>query len=982
MNESTDAGGTWPEYLLDLDLADALDSLQRTGRASAEDAHALAETALIAAETDLSTARRYLAIADALTERLDRPVGVQAHLAYAQARVAVHAGDLSPAEELLRNAQSQWQAAGDEAGVTRSLLGLTQVFAMQGRFDEAEAAARTAIAGFDRQQATFSARLRLASAHHNLGTLYVVQDRHEPALAEYARAADVLDALLNGAATDEVAEAARIEQAHNALNRATALTYLDRPEEAEAALDEAIIGFSVLGDAVNRGRARTNLGRLLLRTGRSAAALAMFDAAAIDLLGQSVADVTDLEQLRAADELLLERATAQAALNLLPEAAQALTTCALLFRSAGQQVELAQTLYLRGLVDLRGETLSNAAQPLDEALILFTGLGNDFWRNRCVVALAVLAIEQGRLDDAGQSLDDLLADAAALSEDALSWDLSSLIDARLMRARVALEMGDALRADAEITACATLLGMTADALVQPAIYPQHVMRVLHARGRFARSQGRYADALSDLNAAANLLERQRVDLPLEEIRTAFLDDKSAVYTDLLLTTLDAPDASDEALSRAFDILERARSRSLLERLATSLELQADPNRAPTNPDQQRMEDARRRLHWLYNRLLGDSGARHLDAMLTQAMQTEEAALHDLLLRASPTLATVRPVGLVEFQCHLGVGVQALIFSAAGDELMAFVIDRTSMRVLRGVCSMRAVAAAQADLRFQMGRASLGADYLARNHLRLLNGVQGALQRLHELIVAPLTPFLYADELLIAPTGSLHLLPFHALWNGERYLLERYVIRLAPSASIAVRCADQARPDVKSAAWAGLAVTDVSIPAARQEVEVAARRFADARIFVEEHATLAALHAGAQADILHIAAHGLYRSDNPYFSMLKLADGWVDVRALYQLPLVARLVVLSACESGVGLVSGGDEVIGLVRGFLGAGACTVIASLWNVHDASAAHLMADFYEALTSGDGATPAAALRQAQLAALHSGQHPYFWASFFVMGR
>jgi CHAT domain-containing protein/tetratricopeptide (TPR) repeat protein len=979
MNQTTDASDAWPEYLLDLDIADALDSLQRTGRASAENAHNLAEVVLIAAETDVSAARRYLAIADALTERLGRPVGVQAHLAYAQARVAVHTGDLSSAEDLLSNAQSQWQAAGDDAGVTRSLLGLTQVLAMQGRFDEAEAAVRTAITEFDQQEAGFFGRLRLASAYHNLATLYVVQELHGLALAEYARAADILDALLNGAATDEEAEAARVEQAHNALNRATALTYLDRPEEAEIALDEAIAGFSVLGDAVNRGRARTNLGRLLLRTGRSAAALAIFDAAAIDLLGQSVADVTDLEQLRAADELLLERATAQAALNLLPEAAQALTTCESLFRSAGQQLELAQTLYLRGLVDLRGETLSNAARPLEEALALFIGLGNDLWRNRCVVALAVLAIEQGQLDAAGQNLDGLLANAAVLSEDALSWDLSSLIDARLLRARIALDMADPARADAEITACATLLGMTADVVEQPAIYPQYVMRVLHARGRLARSQGRYVDALGDLNAAANLLERQRVELPLEEIRTAFLDDKSAVFTDLLLATLDAPDAGDEALSRAFDILERARSRSLLERLATSLELQADPDRAPTNPDRQRLEEVRRRLHWLYNRLLGDNGARHLDATLTQAMQTEEAALHDLLLRASPTLATVRPVELVQFQRHLEADVQALVFAAAGDELMIFVIDRTSMRVVRRVCSMRAVAAAQADLRFQMGRASLGADYLARNHLRLLSGVQGALQRLYELVVAPLTPLLHAGELLIAPTGSLHLLPFHALWDGERYLLERFVIRLTPSASLAVRCADQDRLDVKSAAWAGLAVTDVSIPAARQEVEVAARRFVDARLFVEEHATLAALHAGAQADILHIAAHGLYRSDNPFFSMLKLADGWVDVRALYQLPLTARLVVLSACESGVGLVRGGDEVIGLVRGFLGAGAYTVIASLWNVHDASAAHLMADFYEALVNG--ATPAAALRQAQFTALHSGQHPYFWASFFVIG-
>ena len=91
-------------------------------------------------------------------------------------------------------------------------------------------------------------------------------------------------------------------------------------------------------------------------------------------------------------------------------------------------------------------------------------------------------------------------------------------------------------------------------------------------------------------------------------------------------------------------------------------------------------------------------------------------------------------------------------------------------------------------------------------------------------------------------------------------------------------------------------------------------------------------------MLHIATHGLFRPDNPFFSALKLADGWIDVRQIYRLPLQARLVVLSACESGAVQIQGSDEVIGLARGFLGAGAETLVTSLWNVHDASAAALM--------------------------------------------
>ena len=92
------------------------------------------------------------------------------------------------------------------------------------------------------------------------------------------------------------------------------------------------------------------------------------------------------------------------------------------------------------------------------------------------------------------------------------------------------------------------------------------------------------------------------------------------------------------------------------------------------------------------------------------------------------------------------------------------------------------------------------------------------------------------------------------------------------------------------------------------------------------------------------------------------------------------MVLSACESGAQQVQGGDEAIGLARGFLGAGAEQLVVSLWNVHDASAAQLMDAFYAGLANGAG-QPAAALRHAQRRAASAGQHPYFWAPFVAIG-
>lgn len=281
----------------------------------------------------------------------------------------------------------------------------------------------------------------------------------------------------------------------------------------------------------------------------------------------------------------------------------------------------------------------------------------------------------------------------------------------------------------------------------------------------------------------------------------------------------------------------------------------------------------------------------------------------------------------------------------------------------------------------MGRAELGADYLARHGARLQEALTRTLHQLYHLLVAPIDPLLHSSRLLIIPHGPLHLLPFHALWDGADYLLSRFEIAYAPSASVAVRCAAApALPPQPS--LAGLAITDPSIPHARREVQTAATHFTHSQLFLDADAGRAGLRqAAAQADVLHMATHGLFRPDNPFFSALKLADGWLDVREIYRLPLSAGLVVLSACESGAGQVRGGDEVIGLARGFLGAGAAALVVSLWNVHDAGAVGLMDDFYRHLTGGAGARPAAALVAAQRQAAQSGQHPYFWAPFVAIG-
>jgi CHAT domain-containing protein len=254
--------------------------------------------------------------------------------------------------------------------------------------------------------------------------------------------------------------------------------------------------------------------------------------------------------------------------------------------------------------------------------------------------------------------------------------------------------------------------------------------------------------------------------------------------------------------------------------------------------------------------------------------------------------------------------------------------------------------------------------------------------LHELfteLLAPVWQQLRGRRLIIVPHGALHYVPFHALSDGDSYLVERREVAYAPAAGVLRHClAKEPRPFERALL---LGTADEQTPLVREEVEAVAPLFSEARALLDSEATLGALRRHApEADVLHLACHGQFRPDNPLFSSLKLGDGWLTVRDAYELDFRGGLVTLSACETGVSAVAPGDELIGLARGFFSTGAQTLILSLWTVDDEAAAVLMKDFYASLRAG--LRPAAALRTAQLRQLREQPHPFFWSPFILVGR
>jgi len=133
-------------------------------------------------------------------------------------------------------------------------------------------------------------------------------------------------------------------------------------------------------------------------------------------------------------------------------------------------------------------------------------------------------------------------------------------------------------------------------------------------------------------------------------------------------------------------------------------------------------------------------------------------------------------------------------------------------------------------------------------------------------------------------------------------------------------------------------------------------------------------------LVHIATHGWFRQDNPMFSSISLGNSQLSLFDLYQLSLPAELVTLSGCGTGLNVVVGGDELLGLVRGLLYAGAQGVLVTLWDVNDQSTAEFMKLFYERLKTNPNKAQAVQYATAEIRKKYA--HPFYWAPFVLVGK
>jgi CHAT domain-containing protein len=377
----------------------------------------------------------------------------------------------------------------------------------------------------------------------------------------------------------------------------------------------------------------------------------------------------------------------------------------------------------------------------------------------------------------------------------------------------------------------------------------------------------------------------------------------------------------------------------------------------------------------------DQSPERLAHLQTQVRDREQTFIR--VLREAP-VADRESVGLhdteavtpAEVRATLGPDAALIEYFAVGDRILAAVLTADDLRIvpLNAASHVRRVLRM---LQFQLSKFQFGAEYLAKAGDGLLEATQDHLQELHEELLAPLQVGSHR-RLVIVPHDFLHYVPFHALFDGRSYVAESAAVSYAPSASVYTLCCR--RPAPASGTSLVLGVPDARAPFILDEVQAVASRLPNVELRIGEAATVASLRElGASSRIVHIATHGFFREDNPIFSGVRLGDSHLTLHDLRDLRLPADLVTLSGCGTGLQAIAAGDELRGLVRGLLAAGARSTLVTLWNVHDVSTANFMTFFYRHLEAGED--KATAVQQAMAELREQCPHPYYWAPFILVG-
>jgi CHAT domain-containing protein len=504
-------------------------------------------------------------------------------------------------------------------------------------------------------------------------------------------------------------------------------------------------------------------------------------------------------------------------------------------------------------------------------------------------------------------------------------------------------------------------------------------------GRTHLAAGMYPEAYSCYQEARRLLEATRSSLLAEEAKISFMQDKLEIYESLVALCLE-PTSGYYSPTHAFHFIEQSKSRSLQD-------LTAVPGIADSSPEgsseaQRRARDLRAEINY-YSRRLADEQLRSPEAAskrlieLHAAIQKREKQL--LRVTREMPATDIEPAGfsyskaatLDEIRAALPASATLLEYFQIEHRLHAVIVTKKELDIVP-VTEIDQLGPLIEHLEFQLAKFRLGPEYLKTFGDSLQKAVQHHLEELYRKLLSPVEDRL-AGHLVIVPHGLLHRLPFQALFDGDQYLIDRFTISYAPSATIHSLCHN--RPVNGPGAALVMGIPDAAAPLIHDEAAAVAAIIPQAELLLEGSATQSSLQSkGSRCWLIHIATHGFHRQDSPMFSGIRLGDSILSLYDLYKFKLPVELITLSGCATGVNTVAGGDELLGLVRGLIRAGARAALLTLWDVQDRSTLEFMTSFYTHLAAGTN--KAVSLQKAVWSVRERYPHPYHWAPFGLVGN
>lgn len=579
--------------------------------------------------------------------------------------------------------------------------------------------------------------------------------------------------------------------------------------------------------------------------------------------------------------------------------------------------------------------------------------------------MAELMIGKNMTDSAGYYLD---ISSKAFN---ITGNKPGLANVLLLKGRMLLDAGDLPAAKSCFDSVLTLTGS-----------PELKWQAFYQSGRLYEKSGDDSKAAGAYMNAVMIIEKIRGNLTVDEFKSKFLESKREVY-DRLINVLLRNNKEEEA----FRISEQARARAFYDILSNrKIDFRGSvPGDLVALEQEKRFEmqklyDLLQKIENVTAGTMRGSEIDNVKESITRAQEEYEDIIRRIKL-SNPAYADMvapEPAGVEKLISALDDRTAALSYWVSDDNLIVWMITR------KGSDARKIIA---------------GSDYLASLTESARKAVQSnrpveadqSLSALYNILIQPFNEDLAKYErLVIIPNGTLHFLPFQALKNSEgRYLVEQFSIIYAPSASVYLLTNERSVPPGDN--FMGVALSDVTVdnkpglPGTDLELKnilalfprnISASGLSSTETFVKRNAS--------GSNIIHFATHGTYNFRQPLYSCLLFPpggedDGRLNVWEVLEMKLNARLVTLSACETGLGNITGGDEITGLSRAFLFAGSSAVVVSLWSVADYPTSLLMTSFYRHLKTRPAGE---ALALAQREIMKTYPQPLYWAPFVLIGN